>query len=54
MSNDDDFELVRGSGNVFRDLNLPNPELEQLRAILASRIIKVLDEQKCPSGTPRR
>ena len=34
MSKDDDFELVRGSGNAFRDLNLPNPELEQLRSIL--------------------
>lgn len=46
MSNDDDFDLVRGSGNAFRDLGLPNPELEQLRAILAARIIKALDEQK--------
>lgn len=42
---DDDFDLVRGSGNAFRDLNLPNPELEQLRSILAARIIKALDEQ---------
>jgi predicted XRE-type DNA-binding protein len=37
---------VRGSGNAFRDLGLPNPELEQLRALLAARIIKALDEQK--------
>ena len=43
---DDDFDLVRGSGNVFRDFALPNPELEQLRSILAARIIKALDEQK--------
>ena len=42
----DDFELVRGSGNVFRDLNLPNPELEQFRAMLAAQIIKTLDAQK--------
>lgn len=41
----DDFELVRGSGNVFRDLNLPNPDLEQLRAILAAQIIKILDRK---------
>jgi predicted XRE-type DNA-binding protein len=39
----DDFELMRGSGNVFRDLDHPNPDLEQLRAILAAQIIKVLD-----------
>ena len=40
------IEVVRGSGNVFRDLNVPNPDLEQLRAILAARIIKVLDAKK--------
>jgi predicted XRE-type DNA-binding protein len=42
----DDFELVRGSGNVFRDFDHPNVELEQLRSILAARIIKALDDQK--------
>ncbi len=41
---DDKLEVVRGDGNVFRDLGLPNPDLEQLRAILAARIIRVLDE----------
>ena len=41
----DDFELVRGSGNVFRDFDLPNPDLEQLRAILAAQIIKTLDSK---------
>lgn len=46
MSDNDDFELVRGSGNLFRDLALPNPELEQLRSILAARIIKALDVQR--------
>lgn len=39
----DDFELARGSGNVFRDLDLPNPDLEQPRALLAARIIEILD-----------
>jgi predicted XRE-type DNA-binding protein len=42
--NDRPTELIRGSGNVFRDLAIPNPELEQLRSILAARIIKVLDQ----------
>ena len=42
----DDFALVRGSGNVFRDLSQPNPDLEQLRSILAAHIIKSLDDQK--------
>jgi len=41
----DDFELVRGSGNVFRDFGRPNASLEQARAILAAEIIKTLDER---------
>lgn len=36
-------ELVRGSGNVFRDLGRENPDVEQLKALLAAEIIKALD-----------
>jgi len=39
------LELVRGSGNVFRDLGHENADLEQLKAILAAEIIKALDRQ---------
>lgn len=39
------LELVRGSGNVFRDLGLPNANLEQGKAILAAKIIAVLDDR---------
>ena len=35
--------LIRGSGNVFRDMNRPNADVEQLKAILAAEIIKTLD-----------
>ncbi len=42
----DGNEIVRGSGNVFRDLGLPDAGREQLRALLAARIIGVLDERK--------
>ena len=42
----DDLEFVRGGGNVFRDFGDPNPDLEQARAILAAKIINVLDERK--------
>ena len=42
---DDDLELVRGRGNVFRDFGDANPDLEQARAILAAKIIAVLDER---------
>jgi predicted XRE-type DNA-binding protein len=40
-----DVEIVRGSGNVFRDFGRANADLEQLRSILAARIIEVLDER---------
>lgn len=43
---DDDFNLVRGSGNIFRDFGDPDAEVLQLKAILAGKIIDVLDEQK--------
>jgi hypothetical protein len=42
----DDLELVRGSGNVFRDFGDPNVEPEQTRALLAAKIIRVLDDRK--------
>ena len=45
MSNDD-FELIHGSGNIFRDLGRPNAGLEQARAIIAAKIIRTLDERK--------
>jgi predicted XRE-type DNA-binding protein len=41
----EDIELVRGSGNVFRDFGIQNADAEQLRAILAAQIICALDER---------
>ena len=41
----DNFELIRGSGNVFRDLSRKNASVEQARAILAAKIIRTLDER---------
>jgi predicted XRE-type DNA-binding protein len=46
VSEDGDLELVRGSGNAFRDFGDPNADLEQARAILAAKIIRVLDDRK--------
>lgn len=40
------LEIVRGSGNAFRDLGHRNPDVEQLKAILAAEIIKTLDRQR--------
>jgi len=42
----DDMDIIRGSGNVFRDLGLPDAGREQLRALLAAKIIDVLTERK--------
>jgi len=44
--NNDDMELVRGSGNVYRDFDRPNAGLEQARAIVAAKIIGILDDRK--------
>ncbi len=38
-------EWVEGSGNVFRDFYDPQADLKQAKAILAARIIAVLDER---------
>jgi predicted XRE-type DNA-binding protein len=47
MKKDDlDLELVRGSGNVYRDFGRTNADLEQARAITAAKIIRVLDGRK--------
>ena len=37
------LEVARGSGNVFRDLEHENADIEQFKAILAAEIIKALD-----------
>jgi predicted XRE-type DNA-binding protein len=37
------LEVVRGSGNVFRDLGHKNADAEQFKAILAAEIIKAVD-----------
>src|ERR1700693_3328022 len=38
--------VVRGSGNVFRDLGHKNADVEQFKAILAAEIIKALDRER--------
>jgi predicted XRE-type DNA-binding protein len=41
-----DIEVVRGSGNVFADLGMADAETLRLKAQLAAKIIKRLDEMK--------
>jgi predicted XRE-type DNA-binding protein len=41
----EELEVVRGSGNVFRDLGSVSADVEQFKAILAAEIIKALDRE---------
>jgi predicted XRE-type DNA-binding protein len=41
----EDLEIIRGSGNVFKDFDRPNSNLEQARALIAKEIIRTLDER---------
>jgi predicted XRE-type DNA-binding protein len=40
------LEVVRGSGNVFRDLKHKNADAEQFKATLAAEIIKAVDRER--------
>ncbi|MBF0457561.1 MAG: XRE family transcriptional regulator [Nitrospirae bacterium] len=51
---EDDFELILGSGNVFRDFGRPDASAEQVRAIMAAKIIGVLDERKLTTREAER
>ncbi len=42
---DEKLEVVRGSGNVFRDLGHKSADVEQFKSILAAEIIKALDRE---------
>lgn len=41
----DDFELVRESGNAFRDFGSANADAEQLKALLGAQIIGCLNRR---------
>ena len=41
----ENIELFEGSGNVFRDFGDPEADLKQAKAILAARVIAILDER---------
>ncbi|MFZ5875477.1 MAG: helix-turn-helix domain-containing protein [Nitrospirota bacterium] len=38
-------DVVRGSGNVYRDLGKENADILQFKALLAAEIIKTLDRE---------
>ncbi|MBE0597961.1 MAG: XRE family transcriptional regulator [Desulfuromonadales bacterium] len=39
------LEIVRGSGNIYRDFDVPGADVRQLKSILAAEIIKTLDKE---------
>jgi predicted XRE-type DNA-binding protein len=39
------LDVVKGSGNVFRDLGHKHADIDQFKAILAAEIIKALDRE---------
>jgi predicted XRE-type DNA-binding protein len=45
MKRKQDLEVIHGSGNVYRDLDIPDADVRQLKAILAAEIIKKLDRE---------
>jgi predicted XRE-type DNA-binding protein len=45
----EEIEIVRGSGNIYRDFNLPDADVRQTKVLLASKIVKVLDERELSS-----
>lgn len=45
MSEEEKFEVIHGTGNVFRDLGEPDADVKQLKALLAAEIIGALRVQ---------
>ena len=41
---EEELEIVRGSGNVFRDFGYLDADVEQAKSILAAKIIGLLDD----------
>jgi len=37
------LDLIRGSGNLFRDVGCPSPEVLQLKALLATAVVSLMD-----------
>ena len=46
MKREEKLEVLRGTGNVFRDLGRDNADAEQFKAMLAAEIIKALDRER--------
>lgn len=50
----DDFELMRGSGNIYRDFGRTTAGLEQARALVGAKIIRNLNARKLSTRDAER
>ena len=39
-------DIVKGSGNIFRDLDEKDADIKQTKAMLAAEIVRILDKEK--------
>lgn len=46
IDNTEEFEVVRGTENVFQDLGRKNASLEHARALIAAKIVHILNAKK--------
>lgn len=44
--NDESFEVIHGSGNVYQDFDDPDADIRQAKAILGAQIIGILEDRK--------
>ena len=42
--NGEPIEIVRGTGNVFRDFGYPDADVRQAKALMGAQIMRILDE----------
>jgi predicted XRE-type DNA-binding protein len=45
LNENERLDVIRGSGNVFRDLRRATADVDQMKALLAAEIIKLLDSE---------
>jgi predicted XRE-type DNA-binding protein len=42
--NDEPLEIVRGSGNLFRDFGYPDADVRQAKALMGAEIMRILEQ----------
>lgn len=42
----EEIEIIRGDGNLYKDLGYPDADVRQTKVLLASKIIGILEERR--------